>query len=154
MYLGNVLSAALPMEGDKCWQQASSAFLQTPLPSALCPPGRDGNWNCKHLLPIYFSLTVPSCCLQEHPSPFRSSEDRKWRVPAVSLSPFHSHKWSWKVCHCSRLTGCLRERPSAHNEAQAAVTEAYLRSQGLHLSSFEERCHIYQDGGISKATNL
>lgn len=38
MNLGYVLSAALPMEGDKCWQQTSLDFLQTrlsqcPLPS-------------------------------------------------------------------------------------------------------------------------
>lgn len=115
MNLGNVLRATLPREGDKCLKRTVT-FCTLPFPSALCPPGRDWNLNCKHLLPIYFYLTRSSFCLQEHPNhSFHSSKDRKWTVPAMSLSPFQGHIWKWKPCHCSLLTGSL-EKGIQHTE--------------------------------------
>lgn len=76
---------SVPGEGDRCLPELRGLSA---LPRALCSPGRHWNWNCKHLLPIYFYLAMSSRCLQEHPNhAFGLLKDRTWRVPAGSLSP-------------------------------------------------------------------
>lgn len=81
----------------------TSYTLPFPVPSAL-PPGT-GIWiaNISYLFLSHNVYFLPS---KNTPATLLSScKDRKWRVPAMSLSPFQGHKWRWKPCHCSLLTG-------------------------------------------------
>lgn len=66
-------------------------YPPSPAPSALL---RDRNLNCKQPLTIYFYLTMPSFCLQEHPNHSRFLRTVN-RVPILSLSLFWDHKWRW-----------------------------------------------------------
>lgn len=67
--------------------QISLDFAHTPLPQAPSALLRDRNLNCKQPLTIYFYLTMPSFCLQEHPNHSRFLRTVN-RVPILSLSLF------------------------------------------------------------------
>lgn len=116
---GSLSSGRRPMPAaDLVRLSACSPF---PVPSAILAGIGAGmaNISCQF---IFISQRLVAASKNTPTTLFDSSKDRKWRVPALSLSPFQGHKWTWKPSRRSLLTGCHREKHSAHGRAQSALS--------------------------------
>lgn len=126
-----------------------------PAPSALL--AGTGIWianiSCQF---IFISQCLLSASRNTPTALFSSFKDRKWRVPALPLSPFQGHKWRWKPHH-SVLTTCWlpRARRSSHKEPRWICHWGSFRKSGSEINTPLKECAtLRRDQGVSKATNL
>lgn len=126
-----------------------------PAPSALL--AGTGIWianiSCQF---IFISQCLLSASRNTPTALFSSSKDRKWRVPALSLSSFQGHKWRWKPHH-SALTTCWLPgaQLSTHKEPPRICHWGSLRKSGSEINTpLKERATLRCDQDVSKATNL